>query len=150
MEIENIMSLFENEDIYGVPIHKDPDLHFKNRNFPGPLICIKNYDLTGSNLSFLEKIIKAIGYELSAQCDVAIFDNDKKYSFKEIIKTPISGQTIFFGNFQDILDLNLNNKLNEWIYISNMYVLFSYNLEDLHKDQGKKQELWKILKTKYQ
>jgi len=149
MEAENIITLFENEDVYALPVDEKMDFHFGNKDFSGPLICIHNTELTDTNLSFLEKIIKAIGFELSAQCDLAVFDIEKKYSLKEILKTPSSGQTIFFGNFQNQFDLNLHLKLNEWISFGTIITLFSYNLEDLQKDKIKKQELWQSLKIKY-
>ncbi len=149
MNVENIITLFENEAISSVPEPKEIYFHFKHIDFSGPLVCIKKNELNDANISFLAKIVKAIGFEFSSECNVAIFDNDQKYAFSEVIKTPSSCNTILFGSFEDQFDLNLHIKQNEWTVLGNFSVLFSYSLDDLQKDQIKKQELWKALKTKY-
>ncbi len=150
MDVENIITLFENENIYAFSENEIPDFQFGNRDYPGPLICIQKTELTDANLAFLEKIIKAIGFELTTQCELVVLDILKKYSFRDLLKTPSSGQTILFGNFKDQLDLNLHISLNEWITTGNFLCMFSFSLEELQKDTLKKQGLWQSLKMKYQ
>jgi hypothetical protein len=142
-------AIFENEEIYSIPEPGTLSLYFNNSGFEGPLICIKKSELSETNISFLEKIIKAIGFDLKTQCELAIFENDQQYVFRQVLGHPESGQTLLFGQFHSQFDFQFHVKLNEWINMSGYSFLFSYDLASLANDQGKKQELWKALKSKY-
>ena len=142
-------TLFENEEIYSIPEAGDVNLHFKNSGFPGPLICIKKTELNETNVLFLEKIIKAIGFDLNTQCELAFFENDQQHLFTQFLSLPGSGKTILFGQFHSQFDFQFHIKLNEWINLSRYSILFSYDLAALLNDQAKKQELWKALKSMY-
>lgn len=142
-------ALFENEEIYLIPEPVSLSLHFKNNGFQGPLICIKKPEINENNISFLEKILKAIGFDLRTQCELAIFENDQQYPFSQVLNLPKSGQTILFGQFHSQFDFRFNVNLNEWVYLNGYNFLFTYDLSSLLNDQSKKQELWTALKSKY-
>lgn len=141
--------LFENDEIYHIPETGPIMLYFNHTNFPGPLICTKKSALSEPNIALLKKILTAIGYVPEKEAEIAVLEDGVKYSFSELIKKSPSRHTILLGNLQEQFDLQFHVIHNQWISFGDYHILFSFDLDELANDQGRKQELWIALKTKY-
>ncbi|MFT4758214.1 MAG: hypothetical protein ACI9XO_001354 [Paraglaciecola sp.] len=134
--------------------HTEPDVLLKQtigENAKGLLLVVFVDESRPELLPFLEKILKAVQYDLNQDAQVLKITNKTVFSLMTLNNHANDSikQVIFFGQTQKQVGLNLNVQKYQHLAVAGKNILFADDLAVIHDDANLKKALWESLKAMF-
>jgi len=132
------------ESIIGIPIESQE----QQDKYKISILLLKD-EYNNQLLSFLSKIIKAIGLDISKECNIREFKREDMINISKIIKSDNSTHLIVFGISPSQIDTQVSLRVNNWNYFDNHSILFTNKLIDIENNIKYKRIFWQELKQEF-
>lgn len=141
------MSFFSNTDVYDIKDSTEGLLINKNDIRKSQLsILLKKDDHSDESMDFLSNILKAIGFDINADCTLRIFDEDELVSLSKVLFLDKSKYIISFGIATSQFDSQATIAKDRWNHFDSFSLIVSNKLDDIKNNINLKRNLWVELK----
>lgn len=130
------------------PVRENRPFLYKGLNKKGLLVAMVGEEQSGLE-SFLEKILQAVGYDLSNDTLHFCLTSTERFWFKEITWNSPVRHAIFFGVDPRQAGLNLLLQPYKPLTIPPTTFLFAHSLAQIQQNPALKRPLWEALKMMF-
>ena len=141
------MSFFSNTDVYDIKDSTE-GLRVNNNDVRETQLSIllQKGDYSDESMDFLSNILKAIEFDINADCAVRVFDKDESVSLSKVFSLDKSKYIISFGIATSQFDTQATIAKDRWNHFDNFSLIISNKLDGIKNNINLKRNLWVELK----